>query len=719
MLSPEEFYQFKRAREPNNPVTNSEQEVYESKSFPDLVKLATRTGTRSQHTLGVNGGGENSRYYVSATYLDVQGVAVNDNFQRISTRVNLEMNVTDWLTYGTNSQLSYNNRSGLPATFTGDYGAYRFNPLTTAYNADGSLTIYPWPNDEYFANPLAPTLAQNDDETYKVITNNYLHVQLPFIKGLSYRLNTGIEFTTRNQSTYYGLNTRTGLKARGDLTLRDNVNRNLLVENILNYGRTFDKHSVNFTGLYSYQYDNLRSSGLDASGFPNDVLTYYQANVALIVSPTSNYAKEVLLSQMGRINYAYNDKYLLTLTGRRDGFSGFGANKKYGFFPSVALGWNVSNENFLAYNNLISNLKLRLSYGSNGNQAVGAYQTLARLSERSYVNGSTTAPGYVPTSLANPELGWETTNSLNAGVDFGLLKGRIQGTIDAYSSKTHDLLLDRQISSVHGVSVITQNIGQTANKGIELGLNSTILQAKDLVWSANANIALNRNKIVDIYGNGKNDTLNTWFIGHPIDVNYDYIYRGVWQTTDNMAESPQPNTKPGYAKVADLNGDGKINARDKTIIGSRQPDFTWGLSNTITYKNFSLNVFMHGVVGTSRSNPLLADNVNSGVRYNTMRKNWWTPNNPTNDFYANDVNANIYGARIFQSDSFLRLKDVSLSYDLPATLLEQVRLSKVRVYVNARNLYTLTKWTALDPELNTQDAIPLQKEFLLGLNISL
>jgi TonB-linked SusC/RagA family outer membrane protein len=722
ILSPAGFLQFKKDRElATNPnvVTLSEQAVFDSGNFTDWVDLATRTGSRNQHSLGVRGGSDNTKYYLSTTYLKVKGVAVNDDFTRLTTRINLESNVSNWLTLGTNTQLAYNNRSGLPAAFSGDYGAYRFNPLTTAYNPDGSLTIYPWPEDTFFANPLAPTLAQNNDETYKVISTNYLNVQLP-VKGLSYRLNTGIEYTSRDQETYYGRDTRTGVQVGGSLNLDQSIQRNILIENILNYNRTFKKHSIAFTGLYSYQYDNIKTSGLDATGFPNDVLTYYQANVALSAKPSANYTKQTLISQMGRLNYSYNEKYLITLTGRRDGFSGFGANYKYAFFPSVALGWNISQEKFLADNKVLTNLKLRASYGSNGNQAVGAYQTLARLTQRSYVDGGTTLPGYVPTSLANPDLRWETTKSANIGIDFGLFQGRIQGNLDMYHSRTSDLLLDRQISSVHGVSVVTQNIGQTDNKGIELGINSTNITSKAFTWTTNATFTLNRNKIVDLYGDGKDDTANTWFIGKPINVNFDYVYNGVWQTTDDLTKSPQPNTQAGYAKVLDLNGDGKITPQgDKTIIGNNQPSFIFGLGNNFKYKNFSLYVFAQGSVGTSRPNTFYSDNVNTGVRYNTFVKNWWTPNNPTNEYWANALNANIYGVPIVQNDSYMRVKDISLSYDLPAKWLERAKLSRVKVYVNARNLITVTNWKGLDPELGTQTAIPLQKEFIVGLNVSL
>ncbi len=717
-LSPEEFYAFKKIREPNS-VSLSEQTIFDSKNFPNWLDLTTQQGSKMQHQLGVSGGGDNSRYYVSASYLDVEGIAVNDEFKRLSTRVNLEMNIKDWLTYGTNSQLAYNIRDGLPATFSGQTGAYNFNPLTTPFNADGTQRIYPWPEDVFFGNPLAPTLAANEDRTSKIISNNYLDLKIPFVKGLSYRLNTGIEYTIRNQNTYYGVNTRTGLQAKGDLSSIGNNENNVLIENILSYTRSIKKHTISFTGLYSYQNDVIKANRLDATGFPNDVLTYYQANVAQLVVPSASYAKQTLISQMGRINYSFNSKYLLTLTGRRDGYSAFGANKKYAFFPVLALGWNVSEEKFLADNKVVSNLKLRLSYGSSGNQAVSAYSTLARLATRSYVDGSTTLPGYVPSSLANDDLGWETTDQFNAGIDFGLFQGRVQGALDYYNKDTRDLLLRRAISPVHGVSEIFQNIGKTSNNGLELGLITNNLKGGDLTWTSNANFSFYRNKIIDLYGDGKDDIANRWFIGQPIDVNYGKIFDGVWQTTDDLTKSPQPGVKPGFAKVVDQNADGKIDNLDNVIFGNRQPDFIWGLGNSLAYKNFSLYLFVQGVQGTSRNNPLLSDAVQSGVRNNTTRKNWWSPANPTNEYYANALGVNIHGVGMLESDSYARLKDASLAYDLPKKLLTQINVNRLKIYANARNLFTVTKWTGTDPELNTQDAIPLQREFIFGLNIGL
>jgi TonB-linked SusC/RagA family outer membrane protein len=718
-LTPEQFYQFKLTRVPSS-MTLSEQHVYDSRAFPDWVGLATQKGRRTQHNLSVRGGSEKVQYYISGNYLGVDGIAENDRFKRVSTRVNLTVNVTNWLTWGTNTQLAYINRNGLPADFSSaQNGAYAFNPLTTAFDSTGAPTIYPWPENTGFANPLSPALADNKDESYTVFSNNYILVKIPFVQGLSYRLNTGVEYDSRNQKTYYGRGTKIGKEANGNLSLEDDLTRNLTVENIVSYNRSFGKHTIDFTGLYSYEYDNDEANLLHSTGFPNDVLTYYQANIALSNTPSAIYSKSTMVSQMARINYSYNDKYLLTLTGRRDGYSGFGADKKFGFFPSAAVAWNIGDEDFLKNSRVLSNLKLRLSYGSNGNQAIRPYQTLAKLASRPYVDGSTTAPGYVPTSLADPNLGWETTNTANVGVDFALWKGRVQGSVDAYVSKTHDLLLNRLISPVEGVSSITENIGKTSNHGITIGLNTINVETDRITWSTNLNFSLNRNQIDELYGNGLDDTLNQWFLGHPIDVNFGLVYDGVYQQDDDIKNSAQPSAQPGFAKIKDLNGDGMINGQDRTIVGSQQPSFIWGMSNTFRYRQFSLYVFMHGVVGTSRFNSLLSDDVNSDVAHNTVVKDWWTPDNPTNAYYANVVGANQYGVSILQKNSYFRMEDISLSYDFSSAVVSRIGLSKLRLYVDARNLFTITQWQGLDPELSNQAGIPLQREYLLGLNIDL
>ncbi|QKJ29026.1 TonB-dependent receptor [Mucilaginibacter mali] len=723
LFTPDQFYDFKNARYPGI-MTASEQAIHDSGNYPDYFKMGTRTGGRNNHSLSIRGGGNNSRFFVSANYLNVEGVTINDNFKRITTRANVDVDVTKWLTYGTSTSLNYDDRSGLNPTITGDGSIYSFNPLTTAYNADGSLTIYPWPEKTAWANPLSPTLANNSDHTYSLFTTNYAVVKLP-VPGLQYRINTGVRYSSQNNYTYYGRNSKRGLEALGELNKSDNLGTDLTFENIIDYNHSFGKHTISFTGLYSYESNVSTNNTLNAQGFPNDVLTYYQANQALQVLPSSSYSKRALVSQMGRLNYSYNSKYLLTLTGRRDGASPFGDDRKYSFFPSAALAWNISSEDFMSKVKAISNLKLRLSYGSNGNQAVSPYSTFARLANAAYINGTTTAAGYIPNKLGDNTLHWETTDSFNAGLDIGLWNGRVTGTIDVYSAKTRDLLLARSISTVTGVNSIVQNIGKTANKGIDIGINSANIKGADFSWSSNATFSLNRNKIVDLYGNGKNDTLNNWFIGQPINNNFAYKYGGVWQTTDDLTKSPQPNTKAGFAKVVDVNGDGKITPSDRTLLPNVEPSFTYGLGNTFTYRDWSFYIFVNGVQGVTKDNGTLSDNVNTEVEKNTFVKNYWTPTNPTNDYFANANQVtgylpNIYNVHIFQNASYLRVRDMLLSYSLPKALLSKVKISRLKIYAEARNLFTVTPWKGFDPELSDQaGGIPLQKEIIFGINVSL
>jgi TonB-linked SusC/RagA family outer membrane protein len=545
------------------------------------------------------------------------------------------------------------------------------------------------------------------------------------LKGLSYRVNAGVRYSSQGNYTYYGRDTKKGLEALGSASRIDDFATDVTVENLLYYNRAFGKHAINFTGLYSYENNLNTENQLNSSGFPSDQLTYYQANVALLNTPSNTYTKRSLLSQMARLNYAFDSRYLLTLTIRRDGSSAFGEDKKYGVFPIGSAAWNISSEPFMKAVTAISNLKLRVSYGSNGNQAVDSYSTLAGLQQRSYVNGTASAPGYIPNKLGDKTLHWETTNSFNTGIDFGLLNGRIQGSIDVYSSRTHDLLLNRSISTVSGVSSITQNIGKTANKGIDIGVTSTNIQAGKFNWQSNLTFSLNRNRIVDLYGTAVNDTTNKLFVGHPITGNFEYKVLGVWQTTDDLTKSPQPNTKAGYIKLMDVNGDGKITPSDKTLLGETQPKFTYGLGNTFNYGNWALYAFVQGVQGTTKQNSTLYDDVNTEVEKNTFAKNYWTPTNPTNDYYANANQQtgyipNVYLAHYYQNASYLRIRDLMLSYNIPKSVMEKLKINKIKLYVEARNLFLITPWKGFDPEVGNQSGgTPMQKEVIFGLNVSL
>jgi len=723
LLTGPEFYQFKLDRKPSE-MTQTEEDIYNSGTYPDWKGLALRNGSSQKHNISISGGTDRTKYYFSVGLLDINGLAVNDDYMRLTNRINLESKVTDWLTVGTRSTVNYNDESGRsPSIGT----VLRINPLTNAYNEDGTLTVYPNPESTAWPNPLEGTLAENSDLTYQLVSNNFVKVDLPFIKGLSYTLNGGVRVKITEDDTYYGRNTRTGYEAKGDADVNRSKYANYTVENLVNYVRDFGKNSIFLTALYGYEKYERNSDNLSAKGFPHDILKWYGASQAELIVPSISYSSTRLISQMLRLNYTYDNRYLLTATGRRDGYSGFGKDTKWGVFPSVALGWNIANESFFTPKDIINTLKLRASWGQNGNQAVGAYETISRMSAENWVSGASTMPGYKPNKLGEDNLGWETTESLNLGLDFGLWNNRVSGDINYYISNTTDLLLNRSISAVHGLTSVTQNIGATKNTGMEFSIHSTNVNLNGFKWSTSLNLTFMKNEIVSLYGlldeEGKemDDVGSRWFIGEPIRVYYDHKVIGVWQL-DEADEAAKYGSEPGWVKLEDTNLDDVIDAEDLQILGQRDPSTLWGMTNTFEYKNFVLNIFIHGMRGAIKVNDYLEDNVWTDVTRNTVKKNWWTPDNPTNDFYANDEDAGTMsgqGAAYYEKSDFIRIKDISLAYNLPESVLERVGMDKIQIYTTARNLVTFTNYGGMDPELGGQRGIPLQKEFVIGLNIGL
>jgi TonB-linked SusC/RagA family outer membrane protein len=722
IMDGKEYYDFKMLRLPTG-MTQSEQDIYDSGEWVNWFDLGLRKGNSQQHNLAISGGTQNTKYYIAGSLLDVKGLIVSDDFQRLTSRINVDTKIAKWLTFGTRTQLSADDLSGVAPDME---DLYKRNPLAVAYDENGNLTVTPIADDPLRNNPLETTLFKNTDKSYQAVTNNFAIIDFPFIKGLNYRINTGIRFRVVDQGTYRGRDTKTGLDARGSANTARSLSNNTVIENILSYTREFGNHNIFATALYSYEGNKNTSNTVSASGFPHDFLSWYSTAQADLVTNGYSFNETALISQMLRLNYAYASRYLLTLTVRRDGYSGFGTSSKWGIFPSVALGWNINNEKFFPWNDLFNELKIRFSYGLNGNQAVGAYESISRLSQENMVSGSTSLPGYKPSKLGSDNLGWESSTTLNFGVDFGIYKNRIAGTINLFKTNTSDLLLNRTISLVHGITSITQNIGETENNGLELSINSRNFVTKDFTWSTSGNMSFVKNKIVSLYGDldaeGReiDDIVNNWFIGQPIRVNYGFVFDGVWQM-DEAAEAAEWGSQPGYIKIKDVVEDGSLTAEDRQIIGQRDPKMIWGLTNTFSYRNIALSIFMHGVQGVTRSNGLMSDlGVTAGVRHNTIRKNWWTPTNPSNDFWMNHVDAHRMAgveATIYESADFTRIKDISLSYDLPSNLLSGIGLNKLKFYITGRNLMTFTKWRGLDPELTGTEVIPLQKEYVLGLSL--
>lgn len=714
--------------------TATELAMHEAGESNDWLDLVTRTGVKQQHNLSLRGGASKTSYFISLNYVKNKGTAIGNEFQRYNIRFNLDQQFTSWLKFSTSTQLGRYDRSGSSASF---WRAFEMPPITRAYNADGTIPNASWEDSsEAFAvNPLSSLNNKTKDIRVKVITNNAIDISIPFIKGLSYKLNTGFTYANSSWKQYQGLDTYYGARTNGTLNTDDWHTEDWLIENIITYNREFGKHRLFVTGLYSAQSHEYEQNTMEGKGFPNDVMYYYQMSKAATASGSSNYTKENHISQMGRINYSYDERYLLTLTARRDGYSAFGSETKFGVFPSLAMGWNISNESFIKdkpIGQVISNLKYRLSWGKNGNEAISAYTTLPNLSTFNYLKDDHSASyGFYPSKLASPNLGWETTTSVNTGIDVALWNGRIRSTFDMYWSRTNNLLLDRSIPTINGTGTITENRGKTKGNGWEWQITSNNITTKDFSWSTTLNLSHYHNEIVNVglfdeNGNAIDDVASRKFIGQPINVNFDYHFIGVWQIEDpsnpeGAQDSRNPFSIPGYMKYEDLNGDGVINTEDRKIIGSTEPTINMGLMNNLSYKDFYLSFFLTAQLGQTANNALY-DCSTMSYRQNRLMVNFWTPENPTNDYPKNslDTSVNPMSSLFYEKTDYLRLADLTFGYRVPQSVLKSFFISRVEAYVNIKNLFTWTSWTGMDPEfIAEQYANPPVRSFTFGLKLDI
>lgn len=749
VMNGDEFYQYKYEALKNantTPITEENPEPWLGSFTPtelamhqegrttDWVDEALQTGVKQNYNLSLRGGVNKTNYFVSFNLADVKGIARGNQFKRYNIRLNLSQEFTSWLKFTTNTQLGRYDRSGSNANF---YRAFLMVPLSEPYNEDGSIRPTPWEDssEAFSVSPLDDMLTKSSDIRNKVITNNNLEIKFPFIKGLSYKLNTSYTYQSSSWKQYQGRDSYYGAKYKGHLQV-DNWNSDeWLLENIISYNRDFGKNRIFFTGLYSAQSYTKEGTTADGKDFPNDVMTYYQLSKAGTMSGGNSYVRERHISQMARLNYSYDSRYLMTLTVRRDGYSAFGSKKKFGVFPSMALGWNITNEPFfkkLEISNIVSNLKYRLSYGKNGNEAISAYSTLPNLSTFNYLNDDHTPLfGFYPVKLASPNLGWETTKSLNTGLDFSLFNGRLQGTVDLYWSRTSDLLLSRSIPSINGTNSIIENIGETKNNGIDLQLTSYNISGRDFAWSTTLTLQHDNSQIVNVglfdeNGNPKDDIASRWFIGEPIQSNYDYKIIGIWQIADPANPNGQQDAAyrfsiPGYLKYLDADGQNDITTDDRVLIGKAVPKIRMSLYNNFSYKGAYLSFLLTSQLGQTAANTLY-DTYHNSYRQNRLLLDFWTPENTDAKYPKNtlDNSVNPMSASFYEKTDFLRIADVTLGYRLPTALVKKAKLSRVEVYANIKNLYTWTSWTGLDPEFtSSQRSTPQTRSFTFGLKFEL
>jgi TonB-linked SusC/RagA family outer membrane protein len=726
-------YMSQTGQKQTSPVPNyTELPNYNAGKTIDWINEVTQTGVMQDHNLSISGGSPDTKYYVSGDYLKQKGVLKGYQYNRVSIRSNLDINVTNFLTVGMSSYLANNNYDGGRANLL---NATAMSPYGNEYNADGTYTIYPMAPEQLYVNPLLGLTTDQVNRSVNLNGNGYAEVKFGgVLKGLKYRLNTGYTYLPTRLDSYSGRLANTPLGAASASSSETNT---YTIENLLYYTRDIGKHHFDFTGLYSAQRRRYFTSTAAATGFVNDELSFNNIGAGATQTSSSYSDRYALNSQMGRINYTYAGKYLVTVTARRDGSSVFGANTtKYGVFPSAALGWNIDQEDFLKNSKIVNSLKLRGSYGKTGNEAISVYQTITTDGTvRSPFNGVSTI-GVQASNLGNANLHWETTTGANVGVDFALLGSRINGSVDAYSTRTSGLLLRRSLPLITGYSNVWDNIGKVANKGLEVSVNTKNIAGKDFRWESNIVYALNRNKIVSLYGDGKDDLGNRWFIGKPIGIIYDYKMTGVWQTGED-ASKQDPGAKPGDLKFADTNGDGKITADDRVIQGQTAPKWTGGITNTFHYKQFNLSVFIQTAQGMMRNNTDLNYADESGRRNTPAEIGYWTPNNNNNSFQSLAY-TNTRGYGYPRDASYTRIKDVTLSYVVGQNILDKLHLNGLTFYASGRNLHTFTKWIGWDPEQTSytrgtsnsgfnQSAFasdwtnnyPVTRTFVFGANISL
>jgi TonB-linked SusC/RagA family outer membrane protein len=713
----------------NYPLTTAEAAGLTNGTSTDWQNLIYKHSYSTNHELNMSGGSENGQYSLGAGYYKATAVVPGQSLERFSLRSTIDGKVNNRIKVGFNTMNSviYTNGAGLNPIRS----LVALSPLLAPYNADGSLNLYPaiGTSDPTTVNPL--TINNKEaivNRSRRLSTLNSLYGEVEIIKNLKYRINVGLNYRQDQGDNYTGPNTlynagtssppTPGTTSASNLSNSNAEAWSYVVENILTYERTFkQKHRVGFTGLYSVQKDHFQSSGFSALGVPADYIQDYNFNLAAgnLAAAGGNFSESGLSSLMGRINYAYNDRYLLTATVRRDGSSRLSKDNQWFTYPAVGVGWNAMNEKFMSKVPVLSNLKLRLGWGITASQGIQPYQTLGTLATNQYNYGTgQNITGYFINFLANHKMKWQQTSNWNVGLDFGLLHNRITGTIDVYSQRTKDILLIQSLPPSNGAGSTIINLGKSKGHGVEISLTSVNVKTKwGLTWSTDVNFYLNREQIVELNSPSlKADIGNGWFVGQPFSVIYDYKKIGIWQDAAAAAVYGQ---KVGQIRVEDVNGDNKIDASDRQIVGNFQPKWQGGMTNRVAYKNFDFSFVVFARIGQTAVVPYLTsdggangyDFFNNG-RINSLKRSYWTAANPTNDFPRPDASQDgmLYGSTLgYRDGSFIKCRSMNLGYTVSPKILSRAKISSLRVYVTAENPFIIysplvRSGLVLDPEGN-------------------
>ncbi|GAB1855482.1 TonB-dependent receptor [Flavobacteriaceae bacterium MHTCC 0001] len=717
---------------PEQGLENLQLEAYNAGVDTSTQDALFRDAIQLSHQLGISGGSEKVRYAVSFNYFSQEGDRKETGYERFTFRSNLDFDISDRLKLGISQQASFSDQDRKSLNFV-----LTQSPLTRLYNDDGSPTIDPLA-DGLIWNPINNYIGNNwidNEKNLRYFAN--IFATYNFNDNLKYRLNIGPELEVNRRNLFYGSQSSSrqgGLnQARKDTRVRNSYT----IENILTYDKVFnDVHALNATLLFSVQDTQNETLGATVEDVPSETQTFNALEDATtVLEARSGLDEESWISYMARFNYGYDDRYLLTLTARRDGSSKLSEGNKWGFFPSGSFAWRIINENFMENTEVFSDLKLRVGYGTVGRNPINPYDTQGVLARTDYSFGGSSAFGYTPEEIANPNLKWEITTTLDVGLDFALFNNRIAGSIDWYQGNTSDLLLRSTLPATSGFDFVLTNVGKTKNTGVEVNLTTRIIAEQDFRWTVDWNFATNKSTIEALNSGQIDDPGNSWFRGQPLAVRYSQVFDGIWQLGEEDAAAVY-NRRPGEIRIADLNDDGQLNDLDRRIIGQLDPKWIGGLTSRMSYKNLSLDVSLYTRQGHITEVRTLTQNNSLFGRYNNLNVNYWTPENPSNEFprpNANQTTPKDSGLLQWRDASFTRIRNITLGYDFNEGLANKMGLQSLRIYATAQNpfLFTKTDIPGFDPDTangspdssinpnGRANYLPLPTTLILGLNVSL
>lgn len=698
--------------------------------FTNWLDLAIQTGSQQDHQVSVSGGTDKVNYYVSGSFFKEDGYIPGTDFERTAIRVNLESKLTDKLKMGLSATVSLSERNQMSSTpFSNSLG---YSPLVGPYDEEGNFLAFPNPREGLLSNPLLnyqPYQYVDETRGHRIFANLYAEYQ--FNDHLKLRVNYGPDFNLTRRGRYGGMldgNINSG-------SINNQMDFAYTQENILSYDKSFGKHALNLVGLFSVQSSRFETSSLSGQDIPIEKSLFYDlGSSSTITGIGSSLGEWGLTSYMGRANYRFDDKFLFTLTGRADGSSRLAEGNKWAFFPAFSAGYILSEEE-LMQGSKISFLKVRGGYGEVGNTAISAYQTLGGLERTTYVFGSTAAFGYANNLIPNPDLKWEISKTMNFGLDYGLFEDRINGSLEYYITNTSNLLLNRLLPITSGYNSVLQNIGSTRNSGWELSVNANIInQPTGLRWDVNMNVFSNKEQITELFDGDSDDVGNSWFIGEPINVFYDFEQGGIWQL-DEADLAANYGQQPGDIRINDVNGrgedgelnkqpDGNINSDDRKVLGSTVPSWSGGLTNRFSYKGFDLSVLVHARMGQMLNSGYhnLGGNNWQG-RYNAITMDYWTADNPTNAIpRPNAGEAPLYASAVRYFDgSYIKIRNIALGYNFDPGWIKKLGLTSARVYSTVNNAFIFSPYKTVDPETsngNVGGGSPLTTaSYIFGINL--